>query len=87
MADTVAITAGSGTTISTDERTINSTAQHVQRIGVTKAVEFLAAVDLLGHAGGAPQLGGAQSPGNLHALRDAGLRAVLDHLDHELCRQ
>jgi hypothetical protein len=32
MADTVPITAGSGTTISTDERTINSTAQHVQRI-------------------------------------------------------
>jgi hypothetical protein len=32
MADTVAITAGSGTVISTDERTINSTAQHVQRI-------------------------------------------------------
>jgi hypothetical protein len=31
MADTVAITAGSGTTISTDERTINSVAQHVQR--------------------------------------------------------
>lgn len=31
MADNVAITAGSGTTISTDERTINSTAQHVQR--------------------------------------------------------
>ena len=32
MSDTVAITAGSGTTISTDERTINATAQHVQRI-------------------------------------------------------
>ena len=32
MADTVAITAGSGTTISTDERTINSVAQHVQRM-------------------------------------------------------
>jgi hypothetical protein len=31
MADTVAITAGSGTTISTDERTISSVAQHVQR--------------------------------------------------------
>jgi len=31
MADTVAITAGSGTVISTDERTIASTAQHVQR--------------------------------------------------------
>src|SRR5512139_2099434 len=32
MADTVSITAGSGTVISTDERTINSTAQHVQRV-------------------------------------------------------
>ena len=32
MGDTVAITAGSGTVISTDERTINSTAQHVQRV-------------------------------------------------------
>jgi hypothetical protein len=32
MADTVAITAGSGTVISTDERTINTTAQHVQRV-------------------------------------------------------
>jgi hypothetical protein len=32
VADNVAITAGSGTTISTDERTINSTAQHVQRM-------------------------------------------------------
>src|SRR5512139_3377786 len=32
MADTVSITAGSGTVISTDERTINSTAQHVQRM-------------------------------------------------------
>jgi hypothetical protein len=32
MADNVAITAGSGTTISTDERTISSVAQHVQRV-------------------------------------------------------
>lgn len=32
MADTVAITAGAGTVISTDERTIAATAQHVQRI-------------------------------------------------------
>lgn len=32
MADTISITAGSGTVVSTDERTINSTAQHVQRI-------------------------------------------------------
>ena len=31
MADNVAITAGSGTTISTDERTINSVAVQVQR--------------------------------------------------------
>ena len=31
MADNVAITAGSGTTIATDERTINSTAVQVQR--------------------------------------------------------
>ena len=32
MADNVAITAGSGTTIATDERTINSTSVQVQRI-------------------------------------------------------
>jgi len=32
VADTVSITAGSGTVISTDERTISSTAQHVQRV-------------------------------------------------------
>lgn len=32
MADTVAITAGSGTVISTDERTIATVAQHVQRV-------------------------------------------------------
>lgn len=32
MADNVAITAGSGTTISTDERTISAVAQHVQRV-------------------------------------------------------
>ena len=32
MADTVSITAGSGTVISTDERTIAATAQHVQRV-------------------------------------------------------
>lgn len=32
MADNVAITAGSGTTIGTDERTINSTAVQVQRV-------------------------------------------------------
>lgn len=32
MADNVAVTAGSGTTIGTDERTINSTAVQVQRV-------------------------------------------------------
>lgn len=32
MADNVAITAGSGTTIATDERTINSVAVQVQRV-------------------------------------------------------
>lgn len=32
MADNVAITAGSGTTIATDERTINGTAAQVQRV-------------------------------------------------------
>ena len=32
MADTVSITAGSGTVISTDERTIATVAQHVQRV-------------------------------------------------------
>lgn len=32
MADNVAITAGSGTTIATDERTINSTTVHAQRV-------------------------------------------------------
>lgn len=32
MADNVSITAGSGTVISTDERTISSTTQHVQRV-------------------------------------------------------
>lgn len=32
MADNVAITAGSGTTIATDERTINATAVQVQRV-------------------------------------------------------
>lgn len=31
MADNVAITAGSGTTVATDERTINATTVHVQR--------------------------------------------------------
>lgn len=32
MADNVAVTAGSGTTIATDERTIASTSVHVQRV-------------------------------------------------------
>jgi len=32
MADTVSITAGAGTVISTDERTIATVAQHVQRV-------------------------------------------------------
>jgi len=32
MADNVAITAGSGTAVSTDERTINATTVHVQRV-------------------------------------------------------
>lgn len=32
MADNVAITAGSGTTVATDERTINSASVHVQRV-------------------------------------------------------
>ena len=32
MADNVAVTAGSGTTISTDERTISAVTQHVQRV-------------------------------------------------------
>lgn len=32
MADNVAITAGSGTTVATDERTINSTSVQVQRV-------------------------------------------------------
>jgi hypothetical protein len=32
MADNVAITAGSGTTVATDERTIGGTAAHVQRV-------------------------------------------------------
>lgn len=32
MADNIAITAGSGTTVGTDERTINSTAVQVQRV-------------------------------------------------------
>lgn len=32
MADNVAITAGSGTTVGTDERTINSTSVQVQRV-------------------------------------------------------
>ena len=32
MADNVAITAGSGTSIATDERTINSNSVHVQRV-------------------------------------------------------
>lgn len=32
MADNVAITAGSGTTVGTDERTINAVAVHVQRV-------------------------------------------------------
>lgn len=34
MADNVAITAGSGTTIQTDEKTINSVSGHVQRVTV-----------------------------------------------------
>lgn len=33
MADNVAITAGSGTNIATDERTIASTTVHIQRVG------------------------------------------------------
>lgn len=33
MADNVAITAGSGTNVATDERTINSVTVHVQRVG------------------------------------------------------
>lgn len=43
MADVVAITAGSGTNISTDERTIASVAQHVQRISPIGASDFVTA--------------------------------------------
>jgi len=43
MADTVAITAGSGTAISTDERTISAVAQHVQRVVLLGGSSFVAA--------------------------------------------
>lgn len=33
MADNVAITAGSGTNVATDERTINAVTVHIQRVG------------------------------------------------------
>jgi hypothetical protein len=40
MADNVAITAGSGTTIGTDERTISSTAVQVQRVDEQGSTAF-----------------------------------------------
>lgn len=40
MADNVSITAGSGTTIGTDERTINSTSVQVQRVDEQGATAF-----------------------------------------------
>lgn len=43
MADNVAVTAGSGTTMATDERTINSTAVQVQRVYDMGATAIVAA--------------------------------------------
>jgi hypothetical protein len=43
LSDTIPITAGTGTTVSTDERTIAATAQHVQRVAPHGAPLFAAA--------------------------------------------
>lgn len=65
MADVVAITAGSGTNISTDERTIGGTAQHVQRVN-----------DIGGSAIASGQLAPTTTAATLLAARDTRKRVV-----------
>lgn len=45
MADNVAITAGSGTNVATDERTINAAAVHVQRVNEQGSTAIAASSD------------------------------------------
>ena len=66
MADNVAITAGSGTTVATDERTINSASVHVQRVDEQGATAIA--------SGQAAPTGTA---GTLVAARDTRKRVVL----------
>jgi len=66
MADNVAVTAGSGTNIATDERTIAATTVHVQRVG-----EIGAANIANGHATV------SNTAGNIAASRDTRKRLVI----------
>lgn len=76
MADNVAITAGSGTTISTDERTINSASVHVQRVdeqGSTAIANDQVSVDT---TSGGVQVAAARDTRKSILLRNMGSVAV-----------
>lgn len=66
MADNVAITAGSGTTVGTDERTINAVAVQVQRVDEQGATTIAAA-----------QTNISNSAATLIAARDTRKRVVI----------
>lgn len=61
MADTVAITAGTGTTIGTDEVTIGGTLQHVQRVKLVDGTD-----------GGTALISGDANGLNVHVLSQGG---------------
>lgn len=66
MADNVAITAGSGTTIATDERTINATTVQVQRVNEQGSTAIASA-----------QTNVSSSAATLIAARDTRKRVVI----------
>lgn len=66
MADNVAITAGSGTTVGTDERTINSVAVQVQRVDEQGSTAIASG-----------QVAPTTTAGTLIAARDTRKRVVL----------
>lgn len=66
MADNVAITAGSGTTVGTDERTINSVAVQVQRVNEQGSTAIATGQDATDG-----------TAGNIVAARDTRKRLVL----------
>lgn len=66
MADNVAITAGSGTTVGTDERTINSVAVQVQRVNEQGSTAIASG-----------QVSNTNSAATLIAARDTRKRLIL----------